>query len=226
MITKDSTVSIIIPMYNHYNLTHQCLFDLYKSHVQALEIIIVNDGSTDDEVSAGLSWWKKNIEYPVKVLNLEENLGFTGAVNRGVAVSSGDIVIILSNDVRVYADIATLVKAQLLSDDRQVVGAELLSRDTGWNTFDGVIYPYIYGYLMACTREVWDELGGMDEIYSPGDFEDVDFSTTAISKGMTLSVIEPTSVHHVGAGSYGYTEKRRERTVINQEKFKEKWGIA
>lgn len=225
MITKESTVSIIIPMFNHYNLTHQCLFDLYKSRNKVKEIIVVNDGSTDDEVTTGLSWWKKNIEYPVKVLNLEENQGFTGAVNRGVAVSSGDVVIILSNDVRVYADIATLVLEKLIENEQRIVGAELLSHDTGWNTFNGVIYPYIYGYLMACTREAWDEVGGMDEIYAPSDFEDVDFSTTALSLGMDLSVIAPQSVHHSGGGSYGYTEERRARTVRNQEKFKKKWSI-
>ena len=78
--------------------------------------------------------------------------------------------------------------------------------------------------MLIAKKEHWEELGYFDERYAPHDFEDVDLSTTALSKGFNLAQIVPeTVVEHIGAQSIGYGDERSELTKKNREKFREKW---
>jgi glycosyltransferase involved in cell wall biosynthesis len=51
------TFSIVIPSYNHWDLTHSLLFDIYNNFPQDVEILVVDDCSPDAEVLKGLAWW-------------------------------------------------------------------------------------------------------------------------------------------------------------------------
>jgi len=219
-----TTLSVVIPVYNHWNLTHQVLFDLYKTCRSSIEeVLVVNDASTDDDVYVGLQWWKKQGMLPLKVLNLKKNHMFLKAVNRGVNETSGDIVIILSNDVRIWGNFCSAAKDVLSTFSDDMIGGRLLDFDTGWNVFDGHLFPYLEGWLIGCTRELWNRVGGFDERFSPSDYEDVDFSTTVVSLGGRLIQLQRGNFEHLGGQSIGFNSKREAITNINKEKFKKKW---
>lgn len=217
-------VSVVIPYYNHWGLTHQALFDLY-SHCREniYEVILVNDGSTEKESYLGLEWWKESKMLPIRVLDMEENVGFLKASNAGIRKAKGDIVILLSNDVRVQENIITKIEKILDDDPASLVGGKLYTQSTGWNKFGDTIYPYVEGWLLATTKDGWNELGGFDERYAPNDYEDVDLSTTAAHKGFTLCELLYAKVTHIGAQSIGYSSDREAVTNKNRKKFEEKW---
>ena len=217
-------LSVVVPSYNHWALTHQCLFDLYKHCVDSLdEVVLVNDCSTDKEYYDGLSFWKEQKLLPLRELRNKENMGFTISANRGMKSSTGDIIVLLSNDVRVLSNMCKQVRDIITLDDKVLIGNTLVDFDSGWNTFNGKTYKYLDGSLLAATRSVWEELGWFDEIYAPGDFEDVDISTKAISLGYTLMSMNDSLINHLAAQTTGYTPERLERTKRNQKKFEEKW---
>lgn len=216
-------VSFVIPSYNHFELVNQLLCDI-RDNCTPDEIIVVDDFSTDQKAIDGLAWWAKN--YDVTVLRTPENLGFLRTSNFGMKQATGDIVCLISTDVRIYKDLAEVARATMTVNKRLLLGGRYLDFNTGWNTFDGSIYKYIEGWLLITTKENWQELGYFDERYAPFDAEDLDLSTTALSKGYDIAQIAAINgllVEHIGAQTIKYGDERRKQTEINIRKFLEKW---
>lgn len=226
-----SRVYIVIPSYNHWNLTHALLWSLQKQERKLIDcVLVVDDGSTDMEVKSGLNWWKQDMGLPVSSLDIEKNIGFLLVANRGIRhivddenTKPEDIIILLSNDVKVNGQFIQQILDIFQDNYKSLVGGVLYSRDTGWNTFEGKIFPYLEGWLLATTAENWVELGYFDEMYSLNDMEDVDLSTTATQKGYQLVPLNNPVLQHLGAQTLGYNPERLKGTIINKMKFEGKW---
>ena len=96
------TVSSIIPNWNHRQLLHECISSIYcamgnMSH----EIIVVDNASTDDSAE----YIKKIFPEVIWVQN-DTNRGYAKAVNQGVALSKGDFLFLLNNDVKLIGHTA------------------------------------------------------------------------------------------------------------------------
>lgn len=221
-------VSIVIPNYNRWDLCHQLLFDIYKNCSLVYEVIIVNDGCTEKESFEGLEWWKVQGMLPVKELRLEDNVGFLLASNAGMKSATGDIICLISNDVRVHKDLVGIMIARCSIEDKLLGGGKYYNESTGWNEFGDKVFPYVEGWLLFSKKENWEELGYFDERYIPNDFEDVDLSTTARDMKYALAQITPDAgevVTHAGAQSIGYNPERETLTKRNREKFRKKWKL-
>ena len=202
--------SIVIPCYNHYDLLHQLLWDLYKHCRDSIdEVVVVDDASTEDIQKGLLGFWFKQGLLPLKVITNKENLGFLKTSNRGMEKASGDILILISTDVRIYNSFVIDRIKEIYSDspDDILLGNRYISFDTGWNKFDR-IYPYLEGWFIVCSKNTWNELGGFDERYAPNDYEDIDLSTLAIEKGLRIESLESSDIAHIGAQTYGYNPER------------------
>lgn len=219
----NDKVSIVIPNYNRWDLCHTLLFDLYKHCAFIDEIIVVNDGCTQAESFAGLQWWRETQILPVRELRIEENVGFLLASNMGMKDATGDIIVLISNDVRVMGDIVVRIRHIIKNTSEVLIGGRVLNWDTGWNTFDGELYEYVEGWLLAAHKDGWKKLNYFDERYAPNDFEDIDISTNAISSGYKLVSLPEDLTFHLPGQTLQYTPKREVVTKINREKFREKW---
>lgn len=213
-------VSFVIPSYNNFHLVNQLLVDI-NEHTHPDEIIVVDDCSADEKAIEGLWWWESNMD--VEVRRTPTNLGFLKASNYGLWLANGDVVCLISTDVRIHRDFIYFLVNELVEKPQKLIGGRLLDWDTGWNTFDGKMHIYLEGWFLATGKAQWEELGYFDERYSPHDMEDIDLSTTAISKGWTLSELPAGMVSHIGAQSIGYNEEREKITKENREKFRLKW---
>ena len=216
-------VSIVIPSFNHWDLTHQLLWSIYKKCGKLHEVILVDDASTDKNILGGLEWWLNSSMNIPKVLVNENNLGFLLSSNRGLKEATGDVVILISTDVLLYVNILPIIEEILLGNPKSLISGTVYRESTGWNKFGKKIFPYAEGYLLSTTKASWEELGYLDERYAPNDFEDVDLSTAALSKGYELKELPADSVLHKSAQSIPYGEEREKLTKINQEKFRKKW---
>jgi len=117
-------VSVILPYYNMWNLTHARMMELYKFAPLNTEIIMVDDASTSNDCKTGAEWWQKQVgRHEIKYIRNEENLGFGGSHNAGSKVATGDILCFLSNDVVIGIDfvskIGNALQEQLLSHRRR-----------------------------------------------------------------------------------------------------------
>lgn len=217
------STSIVIPTYNHYDLLHNRLFEIYQKCQPVLEVIVVDDCSTEEDYANGLEWWKTNGMLNIRHLRMRENGGFIKSSNAGIQRAIGDIVILLSSDVILYGDLCAPVQERLGSGQRALVGNRLIDWDSGWNTFDGVTYPYLEGWLLAATKEGWKDLGYLDEDLVPNDFEDVALSTVALRNDYMLMPINSDKFQHMGGQTIGFNPEREELTHRNREIFRKKY---
>lgn len=217
--------SICIPAFNNWKLTHSLLFDIYNNFPQDVEIIVIDDCSTDSEVMLGLNWWQTGMmKDRLRVIQNEKNVGFLRTANFGVSKATGDVVMLISNDVKI-SDKTIIPKLDEIFSKVEVptlVGNRLLDYDTGWNTIDGKIYPYLEGWFLAFKETAWDEVGGFDTRYTTCDFEDVDLSTEWVSRGGKLVVLGA-EMEHLGAQTIKYSPEREANTKENQERWRNKW---
>ena len=86
-------LSVVIPTHNTRKLTLNCLAALWLCNPQPDEVIVVDDGSTDNTAGSVIRKYPRHI-----VVHLPTREGFTAAVNHGVARASGDLVLLLNSD--------------------------------------------------------------------------------------------------------------------------------
>lgn len=213
------TFSIVIPIYNHYDLLHALLFDIYKNCSPVNEVILVDDCSTDLTVVQGIDWWISTGMLPIKYLKMKNNDGFLLTANYGLKKAKSDIVALISTDVRIHKDIVQDITMILNQIQDYLVGGRLLDWETGWNFG----HPYLEGWFLCANKYDWEVLGYFDEQYAPNDMEDVDLSTKAKSLGFDLLALHESYLTHLGAQSIPYGTEREELTKINKEKFEKKW---
>jgi len=218
----NNTYSIIIPFFDHWDLTHKRLFELYKFIPQEVEIVLVDDCSTEEvEIKGGVGWWQKN-RPNIKYIRNKENLGFGGSHNRGAKVASGNILVFLSNDVEVSGDFIKTLDGRIF--DNLLIGNRIIDWKAGWNEVNGYVIPYLEGYFLACSKQVWVELGGFDLRYGKYDYEDVDLSMRTLELKYSLVSLETQMLRHLGGRTiYALKADRLEQTKKNREIFIDKW---
>jgi len=90
---KNPLVSVIIPSYNHEDYVRQAIDSVLKSSVGDIELIVVDDGSTDNSVAM-----IQSIEDSRLRLVCQENKGTAGAIGRGVLMAHSPWIAILNSD--------------------------------------------------------------------------------------------------------------------------------
>jgi GT2 family glycosyltransferase len=95
---QQGLLSVIIPHWNAKEFLPDCLTALYKQTYPQLEIIIVDNGSSD-----GSQAYIKAEHPNVKLIEVGYNSGFTGACNRGLQTAQGEYLCLLNNDTEVDA---------------------------------------------------------------------------------------------------------------------------
>ena len=92
-LNKPPFISLIIPHWNGIDILSECLNSLKKCTYPNLEIIVVDNASTDGSPE----WIEKN--HPdVKLIRSERNMGYAGGCNRGALSASGEFLLFLNND--------------------------------------------------------------------------------------------------------------------------------
>ena len=108
-----SKVTIIIPNYNGIKFMKDCIESLRIQTYKNFEILVVDNGSKDESVDylRDLESYESNLN--IKAIYLDENLGFAGGVNVGLAACDSKYVILLNNDTEVFPDyVEMLVEIQ------------------------------------------------------------------------------------------------------------------
>ena len=227
----ELALSVVLLNYNSSEWLSKSLLEVINhAPVEGVEIVVVDNGSRDEDFLTMFEWWKKykSIQ-PMRFVKIPENRGFSGGMNYGALASKGKNLFLLSNDVIVKRkEIFTDIVDFLEGNDRLLLGGRIIDWDSGWNTYpwQGHVYtvPYCEGYALAVSKKGWEELGGFDEQFYPYDFEDMDLSLTAMEHGFTLAQLDSSYLFHNCAGTIRYSKEREAVTLNNQAKFVIKWG--
>jgi len=225
-------VSIVVPYYNRWDLTHAVLYDLYRYAPEYCEIILINDSSTELDCESGVVWWQNlsSMTNPFRYKKTKENLGFGGAMNFGSRYAKGEIVVFLSNDVRIYGNCFDKLVSILEKNPTALVGGQVVDWKAGWNEFDingnHIVIPYANGWFLSTSIATWDESGGFDPRYGKFDYEDVDISTWFYLKGYDIISLDSHLLKHEHQGSTisSLNIDRLAHTQQNREIYIEKWS--
>src|SRR6266545_924816 len=110
-MSENPLVSVIVPNYNYATSLELCLRAIQAQTYQPLELIMADDGSTDDSVAIAE-------RLGVKVVHTGRNQGAAAARNLGVAQTSGEILVFVDSDVAIYPDTVEVAVARLMADPR------------------------------------------------------------------------------------------------------------
>lgn len=240
-------ISIIVLAHNRIELTAECLRSIRAAPCdEPLEVVCVDNASTDP--FDGLVREFGGGERAVRFLRNDENLSFSAANNRAVAVAQGDTLLFINNDVIVGpGSIAALLRPLGIDDGVGVVGARLLFPGDDGVQHAGIGqmlwgYPSNYavgaepddprvttqremfavtGALLGIRRDLFQEVGGFDEGFHWG-YEDVDLCLKVRAAGRSVVYVPAApSLHRESA-----TLNERRSTAAeasNYDRYRAKW---
>lgn len=96
-----NTVSIIVPIYNSEKYLPQCIESILNQTYKNFELILVNDGSTDNSLSICESYAQKDEK--IEILNLQHN-GVSNARNNGISKAKGEFICFVDSDDKIEKD--------------------------------------------------------------------------------------------------------------------------
>ena len=213
-------ISVVIPTYNAAHLLKQNLPHVIKAleayDKDNVELIVSDDHSTDDSV-AYLKELQRNAPILLKVIENDKNGGFSINVNRGERAATGDILILLGSDVQPHKDFIKPLIPHFEDQNLFAVGCVNESdEDRGTDILRGrAIARWEKGFLFhsfanlvnddtfwvdcgsgAFRRSTWNDIGGLQELYSPFYWEDVDVSYRAQKMGYSVKIEKNSRVVH------------------------------
>lgn len=128
---QDYKISIIIPCYNVQHLIDRCLESVTQQTIglEHLEIILINDASTDNTLDKLMEWERR---YPdnIVVVTYNENLRQGGARNVGLSYASGDYIGFVDSDDWLEQDMYETLARKMLTGEYDVVRCQFI-RDAG-----------------------------------------------------------------------------------------------
>lgn len=239
-------VSIIIPVYNQFQYTYNCIKSILDTVEDVpYEVIVGDDESTDKtrKITKIIRGVRVNINHT--------DHGFLMNCNRAAQLAKGEYVLFLNNDTQVKENWLSSLLELIESDDRiGMVGSKLIYPDGGLQEAGGIVWKdasgwnygrnqnpdmpeynyvrevdYISGASIMLRTSLWKELGGFDERFKPAYCEDSDLAFQVRKAGYKVMYQPESVVVHFEGISNGtdLDSGLKKYQVENSEKFKEKW---
>ncbi len=239
-------ISVVIPNYNGESILRQNLPKVVAA-LQFLpkgkkELIITDDNSQDSslEILRELKETLKSNEIDFLIVETSVNKGFSSTVNRGVKIATGDILILLNTDVapdkesfypllKHFTDpkvFAVGCMDRSIEEHKEILRGRGLGRwergflmhSRGENISSSTLW--VSGGSGAFRRSIWNILGGLDEIYNPFYWEDIDLSYRAMKSGYKI-LFEAESIvtheHEKGAIKKKFTSDQIRKVVFRNQ---------
>lgn len=240
-------VSIILIAFNQFEYTKKCIESIIKYTKTSHEIILIDNHSNDETVKSILPKFPE-----IRLIENSDNLGFPKAANQGILAALGDYVLLLNNDTVVTENwLERLIKiaenekeigivgpisneVSGLQIDRNAIYADMREMHTYAkkiaenNAGEILNFPRVAFLCTLIKKEVIEKIGGLDERFSPGNYEDDDFCLRAQIAGFKTVIAKDVFIHHYGSKSFKADGEKKyaERLEINKQKFVSKWGVT
>jgi len=251
LFTTKYQTSIVVLAYNGCDtLTRPCVESLLRNTTAgSYELVLVDNASTDMTPD----YFRQLASmYPfVKICLNSENKGYAGGNNDGLRLARGRYIVLLNNDTLVGSAwlepllqrLEMTPQIGLLGPVTNSAGNEQRVDLDGLNeeSFLEVANRYTMGqknrwfqtdklgfFCVAGRREVFDQIGLLDEGFGIGMFEDDDYCVRAVKAGYVLAVVEDSFVFHKGSMSFKTlpTQDHQRLFEKNRTYFYNKNGIV
>ena len=241
-------VSIVIPSRDSYPLISRVIADLTaQTDYHDFEIVVVDNGTTDPRV---LDLYAAAKEGPISFrYDIEPApFNFSRQVNRGISLSTGELILLLNNDIEVidsdwlremvscfsYPDTGIVGARLLYSNGRlQHAGVIIGLRGLAGHWFGGQRQSYpgpmarlhvrqsltaVTGACMLISRECLKSVGGFDEKSFGIAYNDIDFCLRAVAAGYRVVWTPFATLVHHESASRGSDESKANRDRFERDK--------
>ncbi|QQG43518.1 MAG: glycosyltransferase family 2 protein [Candidatus Daviesbacteria bacterium] len=209
-------VTIAIPNYNGEELLPKNLPNILAA---GADEVLVNDDASKDE---SIKIIQENFPQ-VKLLINQQNKGFVSSVNKLFNEASGEIVVLLNNDVLVDKNFLKPLLKHFR--DSKIFAVNCHEEGQGWgkSCWKNGYYEFVKteedsrmhqsawasGGSAAFNKKIWQSLGGLDRLFAPFYWEDIDLSFRALKTGFNI-LWEPKSlVYHQHGTTIGKTHSSK-----------------
>jgi len=242
------SVSIIIPVYNQWELTKNCLISLKQyTPGENFEVIVVDNGSSDDTNAHCPVLGQNLFGQQIKYIRLEKNINFGPACNLGAKNAHGDFLFFLNNDTLVTENwLPPLLNAFDEDKNLGAVGPLLLYPDltvqhlgVTCSPVKDVFHLYvnfpashpavrkrrkfqaITGAAFFIPKKLFWECDGFYELYKNG-FEDVDLCVQIIAKDKKTTVIPESIVFHLTSQTPGRHQYEERNSFLFTQRYRKR----
>ena len=253
--SEKEKVSIITLTYNQLDYTKAFINSVFQFTSVPFELIIVDNASSDGTVKylkdleksdsrVKVIFNKENLGFPKGV-----NQSLTQTLSKGEGLRS-KYILIANNDIivnegwleRMIQVAESNSQIGLVGPISNAVSGVQIDKEAKYNSIEEMHkyaasvrqknknqfseFPRIAFLCTLIKKEVVKKIGGLDERFSPGNFEDDDFCLRAQLAGYKTVIAKDVFIHHFGSKSFTADgmKKYEERLEINKKIFIEKWG--
>lgn len=236
--------TIVIPAWNAWEHTERCLQSLRPTLAQEDQVVVVDNGSTDGTRESLTSYgW-------LEVVANDENQGFARGCNQGATKARGGVIVFLNSDTVVPSgwldellapfeatdvgavgpcsdNVSGRQKVAPVPDPREDADA-FTSFAEGWRASHGGETSEagrLVGFCLAVRTSSFHAVGGFDERFEIGGFEDDDLCRRLHEIDLRLLIAHGSFVHHSCHASFDANDiDWRVTQLENQARFEEKWA--
>ena len=244
----EPKISVIVVTYNNLNYTVDCLASVVaNSQYNAMEIIVVDNASVDGTNEYLQNWASKALNRSV-IFN-SKNVGFAAANNQGLAIAKGEFFVLLNNDTFVTPgwvrtlhnhlkrdstigligpvtnNIGNEAKIALnYKDMKQMVVSAKKYTSSHINKISDITTTAFFCVMLS--RDLYNQIGRLDESYGLGFFEDDDYCRRVERAGSRIVCVDDVFIHHQLSASFLKlpSETRRSLFLKNKLIYESKWG--
>lgn len=203
----DLRLSVIVPVHNAHDTLADCLAALGRSSRTPNQVIVVDDGSTDDSLEIARAWGATLITSP-----LARPRGAAWARNRGAEQANGEVLVFIDADVVVHAD--TLERMAIEFTREPTLSALFGSYDAEPHCtdipsrFKNLLHHYVHQHGKRAASSFWTgcgavkraafaALGGFDERYARPSIEDIELGVRLSQAGCEIRLCPEIQATHL-----------------------------
>lgn len=236
-------ISIIILTCNQLHYTKECIKSIFQFTKENFELVVIDNASND-----GTLKFLETIPQTYVISN-KINKGFAGGCNQGFRAAKGEFIVLLNNDTvvtdgwlgKMLGCLNNIPSVGIVGPRSNFVIKPQAIPSVPYNTMQDMhkfasewsvkhnsqsfAVNNLSGFCMLFKKGLLDKIGGMDEQFNPGYYEDTDFCMRAQISGKKLLVADDVFIHHHGSSSFKTNRHLRTHYIqINSEKFNKKWN--
>lgn len=237
-------VSVIVPVYNKFEYTYNCLLALkkYLGNI-TYEIIVADDCSTD------MTSEIETVVKGIRVIHNKKNFQFLVNCNSAAKEAKGKYIYFLNNDTQIQKGcVESLVKLLEANSKIGLIGSKLIyptglvqeaggivwkdaavlqfgnGRQTGEAELNYVRETdYISGASMMIRSDLWKLIGGFDKRFIPAYYEDVDLAFEVRKRGFSVIYQPESEVIHFEGVTESINADKKKLIEQNKMEFQNKW---
>lgn len=222
-VNNEIDLSIIIPVYNVEKYINKCLLSVFKQNTQyTYEVIAINDHSPDNSLTIINNFKNKD---NLKIINLNSNIGLSGARNKGLESATGKYLFFLDSDDLLCIDAVQHLIELAYHHEADVVEAGILS----FQCDEQIVIPKTdYEIIIANNSEdINNNAGGFaaGKVYNRSLFEKVNFPEGLVFEdGIIRKIILRLANKYVKSTKYAYLYRNNPESISNTT-LERKYGL-